>query len=347
MGKYSIDAFEQYSLQKIRPRMTAMPLSHYRLLTLSWAELEGEKGHMMPPDEIGAGNVILRLALDRAGDTADACGFIRRMGRCYQGGSAFGGVVMSAGSGSGAELLQLAQAYAQGFENTFLLAEPGTALMEACCAQHIRTGLWLDLNRGILNLRRAVAEGGHQKNWRDMPVYVSAGRPLAEEELDAAIRWHAVGADRPAPLGSRMTLRRMMFPQGLTTGGLMPLRLWWQNMGTAPFYEQIQLYLELRRGGERFAIDAPGFLDHPGMGDSTMNLTAKLPRVSCGSYELWCGLKSADKFLTLAMEADEDSGMYRVGEVTLDDAPRPYLATMWEEQYADGYYPLEDPAQPE
>ena len=47
------------------------------------------------------------------------------------------------------------------------------------------------------------------------------------------------------------------------------------------------------------------------------------------------------------MEAQEDDGLYRVGDVTLDDASRPYLATMWEEQYADGYYPLEDPAQPE
>ena len=83
------------------------------------------------------------------------------------------------------------------------------------------------------------------------------------------------------------------------------------------------------------------------MGDSTMNLLAKLPQVPCGTYELWIGLKAGEKSLPLAMEAQEDGGLYRVGDVTLDEASRPYLATMWEEQYADGYYPLEDPAQPE
>jgi two-component system KDP operon response regulator KdpE len=38
---------------------------------------------------------------------------------------------------------------------------------------------------------------------------------------------------------------------------------------------------------------------------------------------------------------------FHIGELALDDVLRPYLSTMWEEQYADGYYPLEDPAQPE
>ena len=347
MGKYSIDAFEIYPLRKIRPRVTPMTSSAYRLLTLSWAELEGEKGHLLPPDVIGMEKVILKLQLDRPGDTADACGFIRRMGCCYQGGRGFAGVVMSAGPCFSAELIQLAQAYAQGFESTCLLAEPGTALMAVCCAQQIKTGLWLDLNRGILNLRRAVAEGGHQKNWRAMPVYVYAGRSMTEEELDASVRWHSSGADHPAPIGPMMALRRMMFPEGLTTGGVMPLRLWWQNIGTAPIYENVQLQLELHSGDARYEIVAPGMLEHPGVGDSTMNLLAKLPEVPCGSYELWCGLKTGEKFLSLAIDAEQDDGMYRVGDVNLDEVSRPYLATMWEEQYADGYYPLEDPAQPE
>ena len=347
MGKYSIDAFEQYPLQKIRPRVTAMVDSACRLMTLSWRAMEPENGELLMPPGLGEERTILRLELDKSADAADACGFIRRMGRCYQGGKGLAGVALAAGGFSGAPLLQIAQAYARGFENTFLLAEPGTALMAACCAQHIKTGLWLDLNRGILNLRRAVAEGGHQKIWREAPVYVYAGRSLTADELDAAIRWHSSGSDHSAPIGPMMTLRRMMFPQGLTTGGPMPLRLWWQNMGTAPFYGKMQLRLELRSGSERFEIDADCELDCPGMGDSTMNLTAKLPQVPCGSYELWCGLAGGEDLLHLAMEGEEDGGLYRVGDVNLDGDARPYLATMWEDQYADGYYPLEDPAQPE
>ena len=347
MGKYSLDAFEQYSLVKLRPRIMPMADSCYRLLTLSWAELETEDGKLLSPGEIGEGTVILQLLLDRPGDVADACGFIRRMGSFYRGGRGFAGVVMSAGNYSSVGLLSIAQAYAQSFEATWLLAEPGTELMDACCKQYIKTGLWLDLNRGVLNLRRAVAEGNHQKIWRDAPVYLYAGRKLTGEELDAAIRWHCSGADSDAPVGAQLTLRRMMFPEGLTAGGPMPLRLWWQNIGTAPMYETFRLKLELRSGENRYEIKAPGALECPGMGDSTLNLTAQLAEIPCGSYSLWCGLKAGEGFLPLAMEGAEDSGMYRVGEVTLDNVSRPYLATMWEEQYADGYYPLEDPAQPE
>ena len=347
MGKYSIDAFEQYPLVKIRPKVTQAAASSYHLLTLSWAALETEAGQLLAPGELSGETVILQLNLDRPGDVADACGFVRRMGSLYQGGTGLAGVVLSAGNYTSSALGQLLQAYAQGFESTFLLAEPGTEVMAACRKQQIRTGLWLNLNRGILNLRRAIAEGNLQKTWRSAPVYLYASEELSEEQLDAAIRWHTSGVNLPAPIGPTMTLRRMMFPEGLTSGGLLPLRLWWQNIGTAPIYKRVEVKLELRGEEACYAIPVPEALERPDPGDSTLNLTARLPKVACGSYGLWCGLKVDRQFLPLAMEAAEDDGMYHVGDVTLDDESRPYLATMWEEQYADGYYPLEDPAQPD
>lgn len=347
MGKYSIDAFEQYPLVKIRPKVTRMAASCYQLMSLSWADLETEDGQLLSPAELGGDSVILQLNLDRPGDVADACGFVRRMGSFYRGGKGLSGVVLSAGKYTSAALGQLVQAYAQGFESTVLLAEPGTELMAACRKQQIKTGLWLNLNRGILNLRRAIAEGNLQKTWRDMPVYLYASEELRVEQLDAAIRWHASGVNLAAPVGPCMTLRRMMFPEGLTSGGLLPLRLWWQNIGTAPIYKTVEVKLELRSGEACYAIPVLEALERPDLGDSTLNFTARLPKVACGTYGLWCGLKADQRFLPLAMEATEENGMYYVGDVTLDDEPRPYLATMWEEQYADGYYPLEDPAQPD
>lgn len=347
MGKYSIDAFEQYPLVKIRPKVTQMTASSYRLVALSWAQLEPEDGRLQSPETIGDGTVILQLNLDRPGDAAEAYGFVRRMGSFYQGGKDLAGVVLSAGNYTSVALGQLVQAYAQGFESTCLLAEPGTELMAACCKQQVKTGLWLDLNRGILNLRRAIAEGNLQKTWRDAPVYLYANADLTKEQLDAAIRWHASGVNVTAPVGPFMTLRRMMFPEGLISGGLMPLRLWWQNIGTAPIYEKVEVKLELRSKDACYAIPVPDVLEMPDIGDSTLNLTAQLPEIACGSYGLWCGLKVRQRFLPLAMGAAEDGGMYHVGNVTLDAESRPYLATMWEEQYADGYYPLEDPAQPD
>ncbi len=180
-----------------------------------------------------------------------------------------------------------------------------------------------------------------------MPVYVHAGRPLDEEELDAARRWHSSGADCVAALGPCMTLRRLMFPKDLTSGGVLPLRMWWQNLGTAPLYGAVSVRLELRSGAARYAIPVPGEM-HPGMGDTTFNVTTRLPDVPCGTYSLWIGLEGENGFLPLAVkDAKMDGGLVSVGEITLDDVCRPYLATMWETQYADGYYPLEDPAQPE
>lgn len=345
MGKYSIDAFEVHPLVKLRPVTTKPGESCFRLLELYQAELE--PGELLIPPSVEGKKVILLLHLDENSDLSNACGFIRRMGSCYGGGKDIGAVVMEMGPFAGTAREELVRAYAQGFDETFLLAEPGRGVAEICRRMGLPFGLWLDLDQGILNLRRSIGRENLARVWEKCPIYLRAGRNLTEGELDAARRWHISGADVPLPYGGAMTLRRMMFPKGLTTGGPMPLRLWWQNIGTAPIYERVRLQLELRRGDLRYEIDAPGVLGRPGLGDSTMNLLAKLPEVPWGSYELWCGLKAGEKFLPLAMEAPENDGMYHVGQVDLDGEPRPYLATMWEEQYADGYYPLEDPAQPE
>ena len=345
MGKYSIDAFEVHPLVKLRPVTTKPGVTGFQLLEPHQAELE--PGELLASPAVKGEKVILLLHLDEKRDLADACGFIRRMGSCYDGGKNFAAVVMAMGTFGGVAREQLVKAYARGFDATFLLAEPGNGVAEICRRMGVPFGLWLELDRGILPLRRGIGQENLARVWEKCPVYLHAGRNLTGEELDAARRWHISAADAALPYGGHMTLRRMMFPKGLTTGGLMPLRLWWQNIGTAPIYETVRLQLELRCGENRYEIHAPGVLAHPGVGDSTMNLLAKLPEVPCGTYELWIGLKAGEKSLNLAMEAQEDGGLYRVGEVTLDDASRPYLATMWEEQYADGYYPLEDPAQPE
>lgn len=346
MGKYSLDAFEQYPLVKLRPIVTEPARSGYRLLELSWAELEPEAGDRLSPPEIGEGDVLLRLRLDTERDISEACGFVRRMGACYAGGKPLAGVVLTAGRFTGVAAAELVSAYRQGFEAAVLLAEPETELMELCRRAGILPGLWLPVPKGILPLRRGIARTGLERTWRSRPVYVWADRPLTPEELDAACRWHSSGADSKTALGVRMTLRRLMFPRDLTGGGPVPLRMWWQNLGTAPMYRGVRIRLELRDEAERYEIPVAGEMC-PGLGDTTCNVTARLPEVPCGTYSLWIGLEGERGFLPLAMDAPSDGGMYRIGELSADDVDRPYLQTMWDEQYADGYYPLEDPAQPE
>lgn len=345
MGKYSLDAFEAHPLVKLRPSVTEPECSCYRLLELSRSELEPESG-MLPPPEIGDDRVLLCLRWDKADDISDVCGFIRRMGSCYAGGKALAGVVVTPGAFRGSALEQLMHAYRQGFDATFLLAQPGTEWMDICRREGIPAGLWLPLSEGILNLRRSVAKSHLARNWESCPVYLYSEGELSAEELDAARRWHCSGANIMAPLGAQMTLRRMMFPRDLTSGGIMPLRMWWQNIGTAPMYEAARVRLVLKNGEEQFAATVPGTMC-PSLGDTTFNTTALLPQIPCGTYSLWVGLGTDRDFLPLAMDAPIKNGLYHIGEITLDDVPRPYLSTMWETQYADGYYPLEDPAQPE
>lgn len=346
MGKYSLDAFEVHPLVKLRPAVKPAEMSSYRLLELKRLELEPETGVLLTPPPVGEGQVILHLNLGDTNDVSDACGFVRRMGFCYDGGKGLAGVLVKPGACSETGLDQLIQAYRQGFEGTFLLVEPGTAPAKAFDRAGVGYGLWLDLSRGILPLRRSIGQENLSRNWEKYPVYLWAGQDLNEQQLDAARRWHASGADVPAVLGPRMTLRRMMFPGELTAGGVMPLRLWWQNVGTAPCYRDVEICLELRKDGNRCAIALPGDTMQPGLGDTTFNTTGRLPK-EMGTYELCCGLRCEKAMLPLAMDGAGEDGMYRLGTVTLDGIPRPYLATMWEETYADGYYPLEDPAQPE
>lgn len=346
MGKYSLDAFEVHPLVKLRPAMKTPEADCCRLVELYQSELEPETGELLPPPPVGLGQVILRLHPDDKKDVLDVCGFIRRMGCCYGGGINLAGVVLTEGNFSDTERDQLVQAYRQAFEETFLLVQPDMEMVEACCRQGIRFGLWLDMAGGILNLRRSIGRRNLARNWESCPVYLFAGQELTGEQMDAARRWHASGTNVNAVLGNRMTLRRMMFPRDLTAGGPMPLRIWWQNLGTAPCYRDLEICLELRREGERYPVVLAEKTMRPGLGDTTFNTTGLLPNVQ-GEWELWVGLRGREGLLPLSMEGREADGMYEIGRITLDDVARPHLATMWEENYADGYYPLEDPAQPE
>lgn len=346
MGKYSIDSFEPYALMKLRPQMKAPGCGNYRLLEVSQAELEPEKGVRLAPPAIPEGKVLLRLALDPAADAFDVSGFIRRIGAAYNGGQELAGVVVTAGEITGAGLVQVARAYQRGFDNTYLLVEPGTELMEACMKEGVVPGLWLPLCKGILNLRLAIAKAGLERGWEKRPVFVYAGRELCCKELEAATRWHASGADVPAPLGAVMTIRRVMFPRDLTSGGVMPLRLWWQNLGTSPLYREAKAIFALGEGDARYPIGIPEALGMPGTGDLTYNCNAQLPKLPSGTYTLWCGMEANGKLLPLSVEAPEKDGLYQIGEVTLDEEERPYLDRLWVDYYPDAYYPLEDPKEP-
>ena len=241
-----------------------------------------------------------------------------------------------------AALPAIAKAYLQGFPGIPLLSAPDDPLM----AYLPDAGLWLEPDWGILPLRLAIARNRLERRWRQHPVYARTASPLTEEVRQALARWHCTACNMPGPWGPQMTLRRLMFPRDLTAGAEAPFRMWWQNLGTAPLYGPANALLFLEKNGRLFPLTGNMPVECH-LGDTTCNPLLTLPELPDGEYALLCALEFGGKRLPLSMKVPNRDGLYSIGAVHLDHIPRPYLRTMWQAQYADGYYPLEDPAAPE
>lgn len=327
MGKYALDAFEAHPLTKLRPPMAAPGSSSFTLVSAP-AEIQGDSP------------ALLRPALPDSLETA--CALLARMAETLPHSPKPIAVAATGRSFPEEALPRLAQAYIQSFPGMALLAAPDDPLMP-----HLpEAGLWLEADRGILPLRLAIARNHLERRWRQHPVYAWTEQPLTEEVLQALTRWHCTACNLPGPFGPQMTLRRLMFPRALTAGAQAPFRMWWQNLGTAPIYGPAAALLVLEKDGTRFPLDGDAPIECR-LGDATCNPTLTLPDLPDGEYPLLCALEADGRRLPLSMEVPSKDGLYTVGTVRLDHTPRPYLQTMWQAQYADGYYPLEDPAAPE
>lgn len=262
---------------------------------------------------------------------------------CIPSGNVRPDAVVASGCGfPEAALPAIAKAYLQGFPGIPLLSAPDDPLM----AYLPDAGLWLEPDWGILSLRLAIARNRLERRWRQHPVYARTASPLTEEVRQALVRWHCTACNMPGPWGPQMTLRRLMFPRDLTAGAEAPFRMWWQNLGTAPLYGPAKALLFLEKNGRLFPLTGNMPVECH-LGDTTCNPLLTLPELPDGEYALLCALEFGGKRLSLSMKVPNRDGLYSIGAVHLDHIPRPYLRTMWQAQYADGYYPLEDPAAPE
>lgn len=327
MGKYSLDAFETHPLVKLRPPMAAPGDTSFTLIS-------------SPADARGNGPFVLRPELPGGPDAA--CAALAQMA-CIHSGNVRPDAVVASGCGfPEAALPAIAKAYLQGFPGIPLLSAPDDPLM----AYLPDAGLWLEPDWGILPLRLAIARNRLERRWRQHPVYARTASPLTEEVRQALARWHCTACNMPGPWGPQMALRRMMFPRDLTAGAEAPFRMWWQNLGTAPLYGPAKALLFLEKNGRLFPLTGNMPVECH-LGDTTCNPLLTLPELPDGEYALLCALEFGGKRLPLSMKVPNRDGLYSIGAVHLDHIPRPYLRTMWQAQYADGYYPLEDPAAPE
>lgn len=325
MGKYSLDAFERYPLTKLRPKTPPPDTQYTPIASLVCPAL---------PDRFAPGT-LLRLTWS---ETQPDLAYLRSLSRLCPPERAAGIILDGAAVENPAALCRDLLSCFPGIP---FFAPPGSSLRP-----DVPCGLFLDLSQGILPLRLAVARHHLEESWREIPVCVSAAEPLTSEVQEALTRWHCSFCSAPAIVGPRLTLRRLMFPRDLTANAPAPFRMWWQNLGPAPLYTPAlpRLALEYQGrpvplgGGEPMAVS---------LGDAVCNPMLTLPDLPDGEYPLLCALEVNGQKQRLCMDAARADGFYTVGTIHLDHTPRPYLQTMWLDQYADGYYPLEDPAAPE
>jgi len=202
---------------------------------------------------------------------------------------------------------------------------------------------------GLLNTAQMMAEQALQRHWLRRPVYARLNTPPDEEMTEALWAWHIRACNLAGLSGCDLQLRRITCPRAISSAGVIPLRLWLMNAGPSPLYGEHRIMLRLHGGGRSFDItlsaDPSIFLK---TGDIIYNEMVQLPTMPAGDYTLMlCILRSEGNPLLLNIDRQVEDGCYSLDSVTVDDQPRLELSTIWDRYYPEGYYPLEDPKEPQ
>lgn len=190
--------------------------------------------------------------------------------------------------------------------------------------------------------------------WRTGPVSLeTCGTPLAWKQwgfdlkpiFEQALRWHASSinikstaipeewkaqfAEFQKKLGYRFALRRFEHPGKARAGSSLPVKMWWENTGSAPPYHKYQLAIEFRSKAAVtnlfgampsvaktvLPVDVRKWLPGDAVYEGPVSLDAKLPP---GHYLVRVALldpRTGVPAIRLAMEGRNDDGWYDVSEI--------------------------------
>lgn len=343
MNPYSLDYFEQtLPVDKIRPPYQKPCADGPRLAVCDVAQSGWDRAAPIPPK----GSIALLAPHPASGsDRIEADRFLRRLGACTQGGRGFAGVLLDADDGAA-----LLPAWRRAFDAVPLIVRADRPRqITALRREGVSFGLLLDAADGTLPVRRWLARQELSSVWQTSPVFLLAkGCPDDAPTLGRALEgWHALAADVPGAVPGALLVRRVTYPKALSTGGAFPVRLWLQNTGNTPVYPLSGLQLMLRGSKECRRIPLRMAARSWPVGDTVYNEIAQLPGLVPGRYRLLCRVLREDGCGAIPLgEGAEEDGWYPLGELVLDDTPRPELYTVWDNYYPDGYYPLVDPPLP-
>ena len=345
MDKYSLESYERVRMTKCRPAETAEASSGAAEHT--FVTLRTEPGKTLP-ELRGKTLLDVRIPEENMEDLRETESALRMLAAGFCRHPLVIGVTLSAG-GSGAVPQRLWEAAADAFspKRFFVPVNDGVQL-DYALKRGFLGGLLAVIGDSALDTCEAFALHNAQRLYRRFPVLVR----LEGREKNAAQyaeQWHALAVENipGARVGYRIALRRLTYPQELSSGGFAPMRFWWTNRGPGCCLAKTEVRLRLEKEGKYAPVPLNDHPDSIQLADRVYNEIVKLPQVVPGTYRLEYGLFSeTGEPLPLCHEGGTADGYYFAGELVIDDRPRPELAHLWENWSADGYYPLFDPKVP-
>lgn len=361
MGNYSLENYEKYKAIKVRPYPLPRNDNHSRngqfnYVSFSWKELEPTRGEYRlekVKEAISTAiNPILVLKPDVplwVNDHSNDCfaAFIRKVGSYIDSDSRLAGVVMSTLADGKEEW----NAYMDSFDALTLLADLHHYRLIQYLREHDRGfGLLVKCSEdNWIACCEAFAIQKLQQVWKSYPVVLDVtDNVCGPNSRREAYRWHASLSNLNIGLGHDLALRRLTYPETVSSHGSLPLRFWFVNTGSARIYREFTLWVKLVQGDTVYELPMHAATQSWLTGDLVHNEVIQLPNMRPGNYKLSLALLYRDRsYIHLNIKSNEQDGYYEAGTVKVEITSEDPLLNIWDRYYPEGYYPLEDPQVPE
>lgn len=361
MGIYSLENFEKYKTKKVRPKLLTIPPSNkgygkVNYIKFNWNELEAVRGeyNFQIMEEVikNTWNPVLILSPNPPSWVNEHhrdcfAALIRKVGSCFDLTNTLLGIVATTIEDS----LEEWKAYLDSFNKITIFAD----IFHTKFIRYLRNknrdfGLLVTCNEeNWIDCCEAFAREDLQDTWKKSPVLIhitddSCGPSIMRE----ANRWHASLSNLDMNLGANLTIRRITYPEVVSSEGVLPLRLWIVNNGSSKLYDSLTIRLQLCSEFYQYNLIVNADTKRWLTGDITHNEILKLPKAQPGEYKVKIGLFYEDNSqFFLNLQNSKESGYYEIGTIQFKEDNQDNLLNIWDHYYPDGYYPLEDPKSPE
>lgn len=193
-----------------------------------------------------------------------------------------------------------------------------------------------------------IAQWNASDTWKTDPVVFEVARTFAlhkesgweiDNTIEEALRWHVSSVNAKSSaipiewlpkfneftkrMGYRFELRKLEYSSNVRAGSMMPVKMWWVNVGVAPIYRKYQLVMQLwnsnNSGMINFDKDITKWL--PG-DDIIIEETVCIPMIPPGKYRVRIGLLdtySGKPAIKLPIKGRTEDNWHDLGEIEIKE----------------------------